>query len=56
MSAYYDLFEKPDIRQTGGRQPLYARFVPKGTIGRKEFLDRVHLLHQSCPVCAAGGA
>ena len=32
MSAYYDLFEKPDIRQTGEQQPLYARFVPKGTI------------------------
>jgi len=43
MSAYYDLFEKPDIRQTGEQQPLYARFMPKGTIERKEFLDRVHL-------------
>lgn len=29
MSAYYDLFEKPDIRQTGEQQPLYARFIPK---------------------------
>lgn len=43
MSAYYDLFEKPDVRQTGEQQPLYARFIPKGTIERKEFLDRVHL-------------
>lgn len=43
MSAHYDLFEKPDVRQTGEQQPLYARFVPKGTIGRKEFIDRVHL-------------
>ena len=43
MSAYYDLFEKPDVRQTGEKQPLYARFIPKGTIERKEFLDRVHL-------------
>ncbi|WP_300700506.1 DNA-binding protein [Bacteroides sp.] len=43
MSAYYDLIEKPDIRQTGEQQPLYARFIPKGTIDRKEFLDRVHL-------------
>lgn len=43
MSAYYDLFEKPDVRQTGEQQPLYARFIPKGTIDRKEFLDRVHL-------------
>ena len=43
MSAYYDLFEKPDVRQTGEQQPLYARFIPKGTIDRKEFLNRVHL-------------
>lgn len=42
MSAYYDLFEKPDVRQTGKQQPLYARFMPKGTVERKEFLDRVH--------------
>ena len=43
MSAYYDLFEKPDVRQTGEQQPLYARLVPKGTIERKEFINRVHL-------------
>lgn len=43
MSAYYDLFEKPDVRQTGEQQPLYPRFIPKGTIERKEFIDRVHL-------------
>ena len=42
MSAYYDLLEKPDIRQTGEQQPLYARFIPKGTVDRKEFIDRVH--------------
>ena len=40
MSAYYDLFEKPDVRQTGEQQSLYARFVPKGTIDRKEFIER----------------
>lgn len=40
MSAYYDLFEKPDVRQTGEQQPLYARLVPKGTIERKEFINR----------------
>ena len=38
MSAYYDLLEKPDIRRTGEQQPLYARFVAKGTIDRKEFM------------------
>ena len=36
MSAYYDLLEKPDIRRTGEQQPLYARFVAKGTIDRKD--------------------
>ena len=36
-------FEKPDVRQTGEQQSLYARFVPKGTIDRKEFIERVHL-------------
>ena len=38
MSAQYDLYETPDIKQTGEKQPL----VPKGTIGQDEFLDRVH--------------
>ena len=42
MSAYDDLYETPDIRNTGERQPLHARIVPKGTIDRKEFIDRVH--------------
>lgn len=51
MSAYYDLLEKPDIRQTGEQQPLYARFIPKGTIERKEFLNRVHLLPASVAAC-----
>lgn len=43
MSAYYDLFEKPDVNKTGEKQSLYARLIPKGTMDRKEFLDRVHL-------------
>ena len=41
MSAQYDLYETPDIKQTG-KQPLHPRIVPKGTIGQDEFLDRVH--------------
>ena len=49
MSAYYDLFEKPDVRQTGEQQSLYARFVPKGTIDRKEFIERVHHFHRPQP-------
>ena len=42
MSAQYDLYETPDINQTGEKQPLHPRIVPKGTIGQDEFLDRVH--------------
>lgn len=42
MSALYDLYETPDIKQTGEKQPLHPRIVPKGTIGQDEFLDRVH--------------
>lgn len=42
MSAQYDLYEIPDIKQTGEKQPLHPRIVPKGTIGQDEFLDRVH--------------
>ena len=42
MSAQYDLYEPPDIKQTGEKQPLHPRIVPKGTIGQDEFLDRVH--------------
>ena len=42
MSAQYDLYENPEIKQTGEKQPLHPRIVPKGTIGQDEFLDRVH--------------
>lgn len=42
MSAQYDLYETPDIKQTGEKQPLHPRIVPKGTIDQNEFLDRVH--------------
>ena len=42
MSLEYDLYETPDIQQTGEQQPLHPRVVFKGTIDREEFLDRVH--------------
>ena len=42
MSAQYDLYETPDIKQTGANQPLHPRIVPQGPIGQDEFLDRVH--------------
>ena len=32
----------PISKQTGEKQPLHPRIVPKGTIGQDEFLDRVH--------------
>lgn len=42
MSLKYDLYETPDIQQTGEQQPLHPRAVFRGTIGQDEFLDRVH--------------
>lgn len=42
MSIHYDLYETPDIQQTGEEQPLHPRVVFKGTIDQEEFLDRVH--------------
>lgn len=42
MSLEYDLYDTPDIQQTGEQQPLHPRVVFKGTIGQDEFLDRVH--------------
>ena len=37
MSAQYDLYETPDIKQTGEKQPLHPPIVPKGTIGQDGF-------------------
>lgn len=49
MSAYYDLYENADLKQTGKKQPLHARVVSKGTITNKQFVKRVsqcqHLPH-----------
>ena len=42
MSIHYDLYETPDIQQTGEQQPLHPRVVFNGTIDQEEFLDRVH--------------
>lgn len=41
MSAKYDLYETPDVQNTGEQQPLHARIVPSGTFSKKEFLERV---------------
>ena len=35
MSAYYDLYETPDVQNTGEKQPLHARLVPAGLIPKK---------------------
>ena len=37
MSTNYDLFEKRNVRQTSNQHPLYVRFIPKGTAGRRYF-------------------
>ena len=42
MSIHYDLYDTPDIQQTGDAQPLHPRVVFKGTVDQEEFLDRVH--------------
>lgn len=42
MSIHYNLYETPDIQQTGEQQPLHLRVVFNGTIDQEEFLDRVH--------------
>ena len=39
MSIQYDLYDTPDIQQTGDAQPLHPRVVFKGTIDQEEFLD-----------------
>lgn len=41
MSAIYDLSETPSPNKQE-KQPLHARIVSKGTVGKDEFLDRVH--------------
>lgn len=41
MSAHYDLYETPDVQNTGEEQPLHARIVPSGTYSKKDFLERV---------------
>ena len=42
MSIRYDLYETPDIQQTGEQQPLHPRVVINRTVDQNEFLDRVH--------------
>ena len=34
MSAKYDLYETPDVQNTGEQQPLHARIVPSGTYSK----------------------
>lgn len=51
MSAQYDLYETPDIKQTGEKQPLHPRIVPKGTIGQTNFWTACTNLRESAVVC-----
>ena len=48
MSTYYDLYETPDVQNTGEKQPLHARIVPSGTYSKKDFIERVSR-HQPFP-------
>ena len=48
MSIQYDLYDTPDIQQTGDAQPLHPRVVFKGTVDQEEFLD-LSLIHISEP-------
>lgn len=41
MSANYDLYETPDVQNTGEKQPLHARIVPSGTCSQKDLIERV---------------
>ena len=50
MSAYYDLYETPDVQNTGEKQPLHARIVPSGTYSQKEFIA-VSYTHLTLPTC-----
>ena len=54
MSLEYDLYETPDIQQTGEQQPLHPRVVFEGTIAREAFLDRVHKFTLSSRSLLAG--
>lgn len=54
MSAFYDLYETPDVRNTGEKQPLHARIVPSGTYTQEEFIERV-ARYQHFPQNMVGG-
>lgn len=45
MSIYYDLYENPEIEDTGEKKLLHARVVPSGTYTTKEFIERVSMYH-----------
>lgn len=49
MSIRYDLYETPDIQQTGEQQPLHPRVVINGTVDQNEFLDRRTQIHRNKP-------
>lgn len=55
MSVHYDLYENPDIKQTGEKQPLHARVVSKGSYSKKEFIQRVSI-YQHLPHALLEGA
>lgn len=44
MSVNYDLYETPDLTNSGEEQPLHARVVLKGSYTASEFVDQVHTM------------
>lgn len=51
MSAQYDLYETPDIKQTGEKQPLHPALFPKGLSVRTNFWTACTNLRESAVVC-----
>lgn len=41
MSVFYDLYETPDLTESGEKQPLHARVVLKGSYNAEQFLKQV---------------
>jgi len=43
MSAYYDLYETPDVQNTGEKQPLHARIAERDLFPKRVYRTCVTL-------------
>lgn len=41
MGAKYALYENPNPKSDGKKQPLHARIVPKGTVRTQEIVEQI---------------